>query len=282
MTRRPGVRGERARGGAAAPVAAPHEGMPLRQRLGFRDGERGTHSGRTLMLRELARLFEATSPGATLADYRRAVVADNVLGKATAANRLRTWHHLRPLYGLDETLPVFRALRTLWPHDPAARPLLALLCAYARDPLLRLASPVVVEARPGEPVAVSAVEQLLDETAPDRFSPITRRAVANHVLSTFTQSGHLCGHRHKRRARVEARPASTAYALFLAYLEGRRAVRLLEAPQVRLLDATPAEAAALARQAARAGWLDYLAAGAVVEIRFPGLLTPREEAWLRG
>ena len=32
-----------------------------------------------------------------------------------------------------------------------------------------------------------------------------------------------------------------------------------------------------AAEASRQGWMNYKAAGAVVEVTFPGLLTPREE-----
>jgi len=45
----------------------------VRSRLGFRDGDRGTHSSRTLMLRELELLLDATPAGAGVADLRRVI-----------------------------------------------------------------------------------------------------------------------------------------------------------------------------------------------------------------
>jgi len=47
----------------------------VRARLGFRDGDSGTHSSRTMMLRELEILLDSTSADAVVADYRRAIQA---------------------------------------------------------------------------------------------------------------------------------------------------------------------------------------------------------------
>jgi hypothetical protein len=45
----------------------------------------------------------------------------------------------------------------------------------------------------------------------------------------------------------------------------------------RLLDRSPVELTDLVIEASRQGWLNYKAAGNVVEITFPGLLTAQEE-----
>ena len=70
---------------------------------------------------------------------------------------------------------------------------------------------------------------------------------------------------------------AAAFALLLGYLGGLRGKMLLDTPWARMLDRTPAEVADLAAEASARGWLSYKAAGSVVEVTFPGLLTPREE-----
>ena len=51
----------------------------LRRRLGFRDGDKGTHSSRTLMLAEIQELFEATPAGAV----RGTIIATSKYSKGT-------------------------------------------------------------------------------------------------------------------------------------------------------------------------------------------------------
>jgi integrase len=66
-----------------------------------------------------------------------AVVAENLLAKPSARARAATLLRLRQLYGVGGDAPLCVALRRLWARESEARPVLALLCALARDPLLR-------------------------------------------------------------------------------------------------------------------------------------------------
>ena len=109
----------------------------LLAKLGFRFGTNGPHAARTMMLDDLQVLFAHLPAHATHADYAQAVFADNVLGKPTKKSYELALRHLTTLYGLDTSLPLFRALRRLWPVDEVAQPVLALTAALARDPLLR-------------------------------------------------------------------------------------------------------------------------------------------------
>jgi hypothetical protein len=67
------------------------------------------------------------------------------------------------------------------------------------------------------------------------------------------------------------------YALLLGYLCGVRGKMLLDTIWTRMLDRTSAEIADFAVDASKQGWMNYKAVGPVVEITFPGLLTPKEE-----
>src|SRR5947209_4044608 len=109
----------------------------LSSEYGFVDEPVGAHSSRTMMLAELRSLLSACQPSASLEEYRAAVVDENVLLKKTVATRKVSFRWLRELYALDRKILLFRALRDLWDEDIQAQPLLALLSAVARDPLLK-------------------------------------------------------------------------------------------------------------------------------------------------
>ena len=116
-------------------------------RFGFRFGDTGMHTSRTMMLAELVDLLAALPRSATRDDYRSAIVEHNVLGKSTNASRRLTNQRLGELYGLDPAIPVFRVLRRLWDLDEDGRPLVAMMCALTRDPLLRARARVRCRAR---------------------------------------------------------------------------------------------------------------------------------------
>src|SRR5438552_1864532 len=108
----------------------------VRADAGFRAGERGTHTSRTVMLAELRQLLAVVAADARREDYDAAIVEANALGKATISTRRLTLQRLRELHALDRRVPLFRALRRAWTADETGRPLIALLGALARDPLL--------------------------------------------------------------------------------------------------------------------------------------------------
>ena len=246
-----------------------------RAALGFRDGDKGAHSSRTMMLAELSTLLAATDPTATHDDFRHVVVDENLLGKRTADNRDRSFAFLSQLYGLDPGVPTYRLLRRFWDADPGARPLLALLSACARDPLARGAAPGLLAVRQGERVDPDRIVEILG-TAAARFNPKTLHSLSKNLASTFAQSGHLSGKLNKTRSRPIATPTTAAFAAALGWMEGGRGQFLLSSLWARLLDRNPSEVLDLLLAAGRAGWLDVRSAGGIVEVRMDRLLTPSE------
>jgi hypothetical protein len=97
------------------------------------------------MLRELGVLLEQLPAAAPADHYRRAIIDENALSKATRSTRLKTAKYLTALYAFDPSRPVFRLLRHFWKSDSKGRPMLAYLAAAARDPLLRECSDVVLD-----------------------------------------------------------------------------------------------------------------------------------------
>ena len=229
----------------------------------------GTHISRTMMLQEIGMLLRASAPETSAVAYANAVVVGNVLGKATESTRKKSLRHLRELYGLAPELPIFRVFRQFRDVDVAAEPLLALLCAWTRDPLLRATTPPVFSAAPGEPVSSFALADAVADGFPDRYSLLNQRKIGRNAAATWTQSGHLHGHTKKVRARVDARPAAVAFALWLGSVAGFAGEALLTSPWCRLLDLTAEQARNRAGEAHRHGLLNLRAAGSVVEITFP-------------
>ena len=245
--------------------------------LGFRTGTSSVHTSRTMMLDELSLVLEKVGSNARSDAYLAAIVEENALGKPTQTTRQRTAKRLTELYCLAPACTLFRLLRHFWSADQAARPMLALLTAAARDPLLRETTPFVQGIVVGEAVAPDQIAKHLDEKYPKRFQSSTALATAQRLASSWMQAGYLNGKVKKKRSRPVVTPVVAAFAVLLGYLAGFRGKLLLDSTWTRLLGRTPAELTDLVGESSRQGWLTYKAVGSVVEITFPGLLRPQEE-----
>lgn len=243
--------------------------------LGFSNGPGGPHDSRTIMLADLQALLAASPPDAPYLEYARAIVEENALGKRTVANRKGTFGRLRELYALSPEVPVFLGLRTFWDANPEAQPMLALLCASARDPLLRATAPLVLQTPQGEVVTRESLSVALGEAFPSRYSQKSLVSNAQNTASSWRQSGHLQGRVKKIRSRAVAQPESTAYALYLGYLCGAGGEALFSTFWARLLDAPAHALHEQAKIAAQRGWIAYRSLGGVTEVEFPHL--PRAE-----
>ena len=217
-------------------------------------------------------LLAGCPASATREEHRAAISEGNVLAKRTDATRRLTVERLGELHALDPAVPLFRVMRLLWDAADDGKPLLACLCASARDPLLRMTAGPVLGAARGETVTTERIAEAVRAAVPGRFNPSIQRKIARNAASSWTQSGHLVERAHKVRSRAVATTASTAYAVFLGHLTGVRADLLFDTHWARLLDAPRPELYATAFEASRRGWLDCRRVGDVVEVRFSGLI----------
>ena len=249
---------------------------------GFRSGDRGTHTSRTMMLEELSNLLDATPGEATREDYADAVLEDNCLGKRTAATRKLSLQRLTELYGLDAKLILFRVLRDLWGRHEPSRPLLGLLLALARDPLLRTIAAAVIRTPFGHEFARQTMKDALSDAVGDRLNKATLDKVVRNASSSWTQSGHLQGRGRKTRQRVLPTPAATTYALLLGFAVGRRGQMLFETPWTAILDVGLDELIDLASDARRLGLIDLKQSGAIIDVSFPAMFTERERELIYG
>jgi hypothetical protein len=237
----------------------------------------GTHSSRTMMLDEL-RLLLASCPPTTGSDgYRTAIVDDNVLLKKTGVTREKSLRHLRELYGLDPSVPMFRALRDLWDQDTQGQPLLALLCAIARDPSLRATTQVILNAPESTIVTSEMMAKAVEEHHPRRLMASTLATISRNTASSWTQSGHLVGRTGKVRAMVQSHPIVLAYALLLGHFCDVRGEALFHTLWTKVLDTPIHRLQEQAILASQQGWLEYRQSGAVTEITFDYLLRETDE-----
>jgi hypothetical protein len=243
---------------------------------GFRWGDKGTHTSRTIMLEELRAVLAKCRPDATRDEYLSAIREDNCLGKRTVATRKLSGQRLSELYALNPEVPLFRAVRRFWYTDSNSRPLLALLLALARDPLLRVTAPPVLRMRPGEELPREDIAEALSRAVGSRLNESTIDKVVRNAASSWTQSGHLKGRSRKVRQRVIPMAAATAFALLLGFLAGIRGTGLFESLWTQTLDAQPGELLQLATDARRLGFIDMRQSGGVIDVSFSTLLTSDE------
>ena len=254
---------------------------PLK-RLGFRFGEKGTHSSRTIMLGELESLIEIIPGDAARPVYKRAVLEDNCLGKQTLSTRILTLQRLRELYTLDPDVPLFRIMRDLWNVDPESRSQLAMLLALARDPLLRMSAPPALNTPTNKEFARQDMTDALKEGTGDRFNDSTIDKIVRNASSSWTQAGHLQGRARKFRKLVRATPVASVYAFLLGYLQGVRGLYLFGCDWVKVLDLDEVEARERADDAKRLGLLDIKQSGSLIDFSFPELLTREDKELLNG
>ena len=234
------------------------------------------------MLDELSHLLDAV-PGAAVRDhYADAVIAHNCLGKRTAATRKVSLQRLSELYSLDPQVILFRVLRDLWVRHETSRPLLALLLALARDPLLRATATAVVRTPYGNEFARQSMKDALTDAVGDRLNEATLDKVVRNASSSWTRAGHFRGRGRKTRQRVEATPAATTFVLLLGFAVGRRGRLLFETPWVAVLDTSPDDLIDVAGDAKRLGLLDLKQSGSMIDVSFSALFTDKERELIHG
>lgn len=240
--------------------------IPEAREAGFRFGDKGTHTSRTIMLAELSDLLATCSQSATRELYAKAIVEENALGKSTAATRKLSNQRLGELYGLSLSIPVFRVLRRVWEVDEQGRPLVAMLCALARDPLLRATASSVLTLPVGAELPRTSMSAAIRTATGNRFNDSTLDKVARNAASSWSQAGYLTGRVRKIRKEVLPTPGVVAYALWIGALYRFAGEDLFLTSWARALDQSPIELLDLALRAKQLGLINASAGGGIVEI----------------
>lgn len=244
------------------PWIVPSVDPAVLARVGIKAQGGGPHQSKTMMLAELTAVL-----GAGAADrVADAILHENLLGKPSIAARRAALYRLRQLYGVGDDVLVCVVLHRLWQRDPAGRPLIALLCALARDPPLRDGAAAVLYAVPGEPVRWPAIAAAFAMRHVGRLGEKMAKSLAQNAASSWTQAGFLKSAVRKERVRVQPTPAVAAYAALLAGICGFGGRRLLECRWLDLLDCPVEDRLALLRRAEGLGLARVREIGDVLEI----------------
>lgn len=246
------------------------EGATCPAGLRFTGG--GGHQSKTMMLSELTTIL-AIAETRGLSEAIRAVQTENLLGKHSTSAAVSALKNLFSLYGLKAPPAITRAMIRLWAGEANSHPLLAVLCALARDPLLRDTAEAVLNTPIGQRFGASELTEVLAERHSERFSYKTLRSLGQNCASTWTQSGHLTGKVAKVRTRVEATPEAAALAALIAQVSGFGGPTVLTSPWMAVLDASPEEQLGLLRRAQGRGLVRVRHAGAVFELQISPELT---------
>jgi hypothetical protein len=226
------------------------------------------------MLDEFEMLLASVSVDSDADHYRRAILEDNILHKATASNREKTFKFLRRLYALDPQVCLFREMRRLSRFAAEDTKLLSGLLAFAREPLLRHCLDMVLKVPVGESLGRPEFEAWIRAHAPGQYSESMYVSFSHNLYASFFQLGYLGTAVGKARSRIRPKTgiASVTYAAFLDWLGGMSGVALLQGDYSRAMDLSTDEHLAMLTAAGRQGLLKVAYSGGVLELGFPDFL----------
>ncbi len=227
----------------------------------------GAHTARTIMFKELAMLFNATTKISPNEEIRNKVYYENILHKKSISGRGESFGYLKKTYGLDPNIPLYNMLRWAWnASEEQERPLLALLCALSRDASLRVTAAYIFSLLPGKIADKEKISALIEQAFPNSYSPSVIASMTRNLLSSWTQSGHLQGLVKKTRMKANSNTSACVFALAIGYLAGYRGRMLLDTIWMRALDATDYEIQDYLQRAMKKGWIRYQQSGGMTEI----------------
>ncbi len=143
-------------------IAARSENMDALQKFGFKLSG-GAHIARTIMLQDISNLLSTVTVEANTGEYKIAVIENNVLSKKTQSARNEAFSRIRSLYGLSLDIPIFCVYRELLQFESKSLPLLSLLMALARDPILRVSAKVIVDVPLGHELNKEMFKKIIEE-----------------------------------------------------------------------------------------------------------------------
>ena len=265
-----------------ASMTSPSQSFPMSlPAFGFALGKTSGHMARSMMLSEMLCFLQ--HPGVKEPkEVKKLIVEENLLGKPTFSSRVKSFHHLVQLYGLDASLPLFRVFQQFSALDPSSVPLMAATCVFCRDPQFRHSFSLIEALRVGETLPRERMEMHLEEAFPSRFSTAMKKSLAQNVNTSWTVCGHLAGRRKKTRTEPNPSLLATTYAMFAGFLAGFRGEILVHSVFGRLAGVAPQQVISHLKDASRHGWVLLKHSGGVTEIDFSPLLSEQELSLLHG
>lgn len=203
-----------------------------------------------------------------------AALQQNVTGKKSGSGVEKTGKFLRTLYSFDNSYLPFIAFKYFWKEAEAAiRPLISLIYAVNHDTLLTESIDVVLNTNVGEKAPIELFENNIEKYHPTKYSPRTRKSMAQNLASSWKQAGFIEGKTRNIRRQPEISYQVACFAFLLAYLKGDRGEFIWNGTGVKALCLTESSLRELAIECAKRDLMEYQHAGSVTSISFRNLLT---------
>ena len=198
---------------------------------------------------------------------------DNIIGKLSRSNQIKTNRYLKQLYSFNLSDPFFVSFFWFWKNIPESElPVIALLYAIHRDYLLAESIDAVINIKPNSKVTVDYFMAAIDSHHQGQFSSATLRSVAQNIASSWKQAGFIEGKVKNIKIEREFGYYTVSFALLLGYLENLRGEYLMESKYIRALNLERRKLMDLISEAAKRDILSYQHAGNIVTIHFTKLL----------
>jgi hypothetical protein len=228
------------------------------------------HTSRTIMYSELQKVMDF---GMEADNYTEAL-ENNVTGKKSSSGVNKTANYLKQLYGFDLKNDLFLVYRYFWKiADTKEKPLLAFIYAINNDDLLAESIDVVCKTQVGEKATVESFEDEIEKYHPKKYSPNTRKSLAQNIASSWKQAGFIQGKVKNIRIQPDISYRVACFAFFLSYLNDDRGEYLLKGIGIKALCLPEQRLRELAVESAKRDMMQYQYAGSVTSMGFNNLLS---------
>ena len=168
-----------------------------------------------------------------------------------------------------------------WGRFESSRPLLSLLLALARDPLLRATARAVIATPIGHEFGRQAMKDDLAAAVEHRLNDATLDTVVRNSLLVLDTVRSLEGPEQEDQTSRRGVARSNGLRTAAGVRGGAVAVNcLFETPWVAILDAYPGTLPDLAVDAGRLGLIEFKHSGQIVDVSFPRTYSGRERGLL--
>lgn len=198
---------------------------------------------------------------------------NNIIGKKSNSGIIKTNRYLKQLYGFDLSDPIFKAFEYFWRvSEENEKRLLSIIYSISRDVLLAESVDVIRDTIVGEKAAIETLETNIENYNPNRFSPNTRKSMAQNIASSWKQAGFIEGKVKNIRHQPDINYRVACFAFLLAYLKGDRGDYIWSSLATKALCLSEKKLRELAIECSNRDLMQYQYAGSVTSISFNNLL----------
>lgn len=228
------------------------------------------HTSRTIMFAEFEKVMDYSVEDNNFFE----ALKDNVIGKKSSSGIEKTTNYLRQLYGFNMEDAAFKAIKSFWSIvETSEKSMLAFILAIRNDELLSESISVVSKTEIGTKAAIERFEQNIESFHPARYSPKTRKSLAQNIASSWKQAGFIEGKVKNIRVEPKISPQIASFAFLMAYLDGARGEFIWSHKCIKALCSSEQKLRELAMACAKMDLIQYQHAGNVTTFSLNSLIT---------